>query len=367
MWILPFAIAIPGLLVGAVVLWGLVALRTKIRAEPVGDILIVAAHPDDCVIMAGEIAIDSLRVGHSVQVVYLTCGDTNPSSERAHTRRKESAEAWAIAGVPETDLHYCELPESKIGSPLKASNSEVDLATHRITMLISRLPLEAAVVIPADGENHIDHRMARQVAFQAITSSGRGDLRVLETPEYNDYYSLLHSPMKTLRYVVGVFPLLGHISMRFSNNPAEGFVDGGPGWRLSPDPKRILKKESMLRAFRSEDGELLVRLFGRRDLFRPTRKAASPQRLMPRAFVKLAHRRIAPSVVLLWLWILTSLVGLFAVLGSAIHMSRDPTLQFVALCGAGIFAANAFLRKRALETRLVWVSFALGLFIAAHL
>jgi len=358
---------IPGLLVGFVALWGSIALRTKICAEPIGDMLIVAAHPDDCVIMAGEIAIDSSRSGHSVQVVFLTCGDANAASERALTRRRESVVAWAMAGVPESALHYCELPESTMGGPLKASNFEADRARQRIQLLVSSLPLEAAVVVPADGETHIDHRMAREVALQAIASSGRTDLRTLETPEYNDYYSLPYSPMKTLRYVVGLVPVLRRGLMRSLNNPAEGFVDGGPGWRLSPDPDRILQKKSMLRAFRSEDGELLVRLFGRPDFFRPIRNVGSPQRLVLRPFVKLGNRRLAPSVVLLWLWIFTSSVGLLAVMGRTVHLSRHPALQFVALCGAVLFAAYAFLRKHPVETRLVWVSLALGLLVSTSL
>jgi LmbE family N-acetylglucosaminyl deacetylase len=367
LWILAFAVVIPGLLVGLVVLWGSIALRTKTRAESIGDMLIVAAHPDDCVIMAGEMAIDSARLGHSVQVVYLTCGDANAASERALTRRRESVVAWAMAGVPESALHYCGLSESTMGSPLRASDIEVDRARQRILLLVSRLPLEAAVVVPADGETHIDHRMAREVALQAIANSGRTDLRTLETPEYNDYYSLPYSPMKTLRYVVGLVPVLRRGLMRSLNNPAEGFVDGGPGWRLSPDPDRLLQKKSMLRAFRSEDGELLVRLFGRPDFFRPIHNVGSPQRLVPRAFVKLGHRRLAPSVVLLWLWVFTSSVGLLAVLGRTVYLGRHPTMQFVALCGAVLFAAYAFLGKHPLETRLVSASLALGLLIAASL
>lgn len=46
---------------------------------PPADLLILAAHPDDCAIIAGEYAQVSAAANKSIRIVYLTCGSADPN------------------------------------------------------------------------------------------------------------------------------------------------------------------------------------------------------------------------------------------------------------------------------------------------
>jgi len=359
-----FVVAISVFLMVSISLWGLARPRTAIRAEPLGDIAIVAAHQDDCVIMAGECAIESLRSGHSVRVIYLTCGDAETTSQRSATRCKESAAAWAMAGLPESSLHYCNLPESDMKKPSRPSEFELNRARLRLQSLLGNLPLGAAVVIPADGEQHLDHRMARELALEAVIGSGRDDLRLFEAAEYNLYYSMLDCPKKTLRYLLSLLPVLRHVFPEPPTSPAAGFVGGGSAWQLRPEPERILKKKAMLRAFQSEDGDLLVRLFGRPDCLRPIHDAESARRATVSGYLHLGERYLGKSVVLLLFLASLLLAGSGAMLGCAVRVGHG-ALLIVALSGVFLLVAYAFVREHPLETRLLLLSFAFGFISAA--
>src|SRR5690554_2654057 len=79
--------------------------RARVWNEAPRDAVILAAHQDDCVIAAGEYAVEAVAAGRRIDVVYLTCGDAKPGSRRARTRRAEALSAWGSLGVGPDRLH----------------------------------------------------------------------------------------------------------------------------------------------------------------------------------------------------------------------------------------------------------------------
>jgi hypothetical protein len=154
------------------------------------------------------------------------------------------------------------------------------------------------VFLPAPGESHVDHRGLRGVALEAWQRSERADLTFLEAPEYNDLLSVVQSPSKAFRVILGGIPLVSRLAV---GRPPEwaGFAAGGPYWTLPHSEARLAKRRDLLRAFVSENGELLVHIFGRFERYRPV---SSPARGLaeepPRGYVKLGGLRRGASALL---------------------------------------------------------------------
>ena len=233
------------------------------------DVLILAAHPDDCVIMAGEYAIEAIRANLSVQVVYLTCGDANPQTTYAKTRRHEAIEVWNGLGIPKHNLHFMDCPESpNLDGPIRLTKKQLVRARKSITAIIAQLPHDAVVIVPACGEAHVDHRILRSIGIEAHEAACRRDVVLMEAPEYNRYYSLVYTRAKALRYLLGVIPIFGQWLCRFVKYPAPEFPYSGNSLALPQNHRRLQQKRSMLRQFGSQDTNLLVRCFGYSDRFR---------------------------------------------------------------------------------------------------
>src|SRR3569832_1852259 len=61
--------------------------RPRVMTDPAKPALILAAHQDDCAILAGGYAIFAKQAGCRVQKAYLTCGAPSPGGPRAGARR----------------------------------------------------------------------------------------------------------------------------------------------------------------------------------------------------------------------------------------------------------------------------------------
>src|SRR5688572_12524631 len=84
--------------------------RPKHVSDDGGDVLIIAAHQDDCVIMAGEYAVYKANMSARVHIAYLTCGDSTCASVRSRTRYDEALQAWHTVGVPPEQIHFIGCP-----------------------------------------------------------------------------------------------------------------------------------------------------------------------------------------------------------------------------------------------------------------
>lgn len=223
------------------------------------DVLMLVAHSDDCVIIGAEYAYGAVSSGRSVSIVYLTCSGPNLEAEISQTRKNEALKAWSILGVPANNLTFLNLRQSNIGGPTYYSAVELENARHIFKSFILGLPKHAAIIIPARGELHVDHRTVRQLALEALHESNRTDIIIYESPEYNDHLSLLHAPERTMRVILRHIPASKFLIAPFAGSA--GYVDGSTG-RTFRNPTHLAKKKEMLMYFESQDGKLLVDYFG---------------------------------------------------------------------------------------------------------
>ena len=243
------------------------ARTPKPLRDPACHVLICVAHSDDCVIIGAEYAYGAIRNGLSVRVAYLTCSGPHPDSEIARTREREALEAWSKLGVPRENLTFANIPQSlTISGPASQADRDIACAKEMFQTVILSLPQNTAVIIPAHGEMHVDHRTVRKVTLQAIIDAKREDLQVYESPEYNAFLSLVHCPERTIRTILRHIPLMRRLIKPYAGS--SNYVNGSPGFVFRDTPSRLAKKRELMTSFTSQDGELLIRLFGYETLYR---------------------------------------------------------------------------------------------------
>lgn len=340
--------------------------RPRVMRDPAGPALILAAHPDDCVILAGAYALEARDAGQRVQVTYLTCGAAAPHLERAVTRKAEALAAWATIGLTPQDVTFLDLPEHPVDGVSSWSDGDRAGSRARIATLLRELAPRAAVFIPAAGEAHVDHRGLRQIALEAWRDAARGDLTFFEGPEYNAYLSVVQAPKKVWvalsRSVPGLARLVGHRQEAWT-----GFASGGRYWTLPASEARSERRRSLLRAFVSENGDLLVRLFGLYERYRPV---ADPDRGLadepPRGYVTVGGRRrgFSALLVLLVLAELTVVAAAAVVRLGANVVGRPSSWTRAGVVAVVLIAFVLGARRRvAVDARIVYWACAAGALI----
>src|SRR5262249_24852332 len=151
----------------------------------------------------------------------------DPDAEISRIRRMEALAAWSTLGVPQDNFTFADLPQSPIGEPPRYSDHDVERAKEIFKTLILSLPKDAAVIVPADGESHVDHGTVRKICLEAILDVKREDLIVYESPEYNGFLSVLHCPQRTARTILRNIPLLGRVIKPYTGR--SNYVSGPPG------------------------------------------------------------------------------------------------------------------------------------------
>jgi len=254
----------------AVILWRSV-LYPRQAQIPLADGLIVAAHPDDCVIAAGEYGIECVRGGKQLRIVYMTCGATTADSQHAKLRRTEAALAWSKANLAPACLTFMDAPESSPDEAPRQSAECLDRIASKLREAVARLSPGSVVVVPAAAERHVDHRTLRRIAIAAIAACGREDLLVYEAPEYSNYISLVCNPFRALRVLLGLLPVVWRIAGRVTLDAPYAYCPtfGLGAVRFPADESRLRLKGEMLSTFVSQG--TLQAAFGRPDVFRRVR------------------------------------------------------------------------------------------------
>jgi LmbE family N-acetylglucosaminyl deacetylase len=360
---------IPLLLAAAVLICSVLAGTPKPLRDPPRDVLICSAHSDDCVIMGAEYAYGAVQNGLSVRIAYLTCSGPDPDAEISQTRRVEALAAWSALGVPKENLAFINLSQSPINGPPSYSDRDIEGAREIFKTIILSLPKNAAVIVPARGESHVDHRTVREVSLHAVVDSKRDDLLVYETPEYNALLSLVHCPKRTIWTVLRHLPSLNRLVKPYAG--PSNYVNGPPGFVFRDTPGRLAKKKELLTYFPSQDGDLLVRLFGYET---PYRRVALSEHLRGpnKALCFSAFGRCCdPSALALGFAVLGMLffVGHKVARGLTIALSPAlPVDKGLALLG-GLVASAYFVRRvrrtASLETSLFAWAAAFGLISGA--
>ncbi len=328
------------------------------------ELLVLAAHPDDCAIVAGELAQVFLARGASVRLMYLTCGAPAASKQRASTRRGEAIAAWAGLGVPVENLAFLDFPHTDANADSAFTPQMRTQAERMISSTLRTAPHGAVVVLPAAGELHADHRALRDAAIGAIREASRPDLSVIEAPEYSPYLSIRHSPALAARFLLGAIPGAGRLAGA-AGDRGPTFFSGDPGCVLAPDPLRLERKRTLLRCFASENpGDVLVRLFGFPDRWRPC-DLGEPDRAT-RSFVAFDARIVSPAILLCLASLSAGLMALGAAVGGlgARAIGREPWASIiVGGLGAAIGAAAAW-KGPSVRRRLALLCVGAGLIAA---
>lgn len=287
-------------------------IKPRIWSFPPTNLIVLAAHPDDCVVISGEYALWALAHGMKVDIVYFTSGSDDPASSRAKIRACEAFAAWHSVGVSGTSLHFLGYGQSPMNGACLLGESELDDATDSIKNIVLSAQAGTAIFVPAAGETHVDHRTIRRIGLKAISDSGRKDLLILEAPEYNSSLSLARSPDKVVQYVLKTLPLIWRFGGDILNSAFPGFICGRDAGYIIDDAAINSKKKAMLRYFVSEDGGKLVRHFGYLNQFRPVTFPISPQdEKYGIAFVRIGKYRFGLSVIGLWFSIYLLTIGFF--------------------------------------------------------
>jgi LmbE family N-acetylglucosaminyl deacetylase len=228
---------------------GYTALRTHCNFTARGeDLLIVAPHPDDCVIMAGGYAMQTLQRGGRVRVAWLT---------GTPDRFREGRNAWGLIGLG---------PESLIEVRLAPVNLDLD-HLEEWTRVLRELVAEAqpdVVVVPLYEGGHRDHDLANYLTARAVASLPE-PVELLEAPLYNYYFSLRHTPEKLLDALSKRIPF-------YDYNAPPTFVASGPRRVLCMSEPELALKRRMLEQFVSQHPEDLVLHFAFNDRFQRYRE-----------------------------------------------------------------------------------------------
>ncbi|HET6582598.1 MAG TPA: PIG-L family deacetylase [Nannocystaceae bacterium] len=343
--------------------WVAVQRRPRALTDPARDVLIVAAHPDDCVIMAGGYALHALAQGRRVTVYYLTCGADRSEPERAATRRAEAIAAWGMAGVPADALVFGGLPEQGPDDTEARTHDDLARARREIERLMRGLSNGAALFVPAATEEHVDHRLLRRLALEALRATGRRDLAVYECAAYNAYISFVQAPHRALREALSAVPGVARW-FRGATHPWAGFGSGPPPVELPLSPERARRRRELLRAFASEQGDLLVQLFGASERYRPITDVAQalgePQ---PRGYLRMGGHYWSASALILLSAVL-ALVGIAAALFTAflvLAFAAGPLAIGLAVALACVVAGTALRPGLTRPTMLVHAAAALGI------
>ncbi len=89
--------------------------RRAAALEAEGRLWVLAPHPDDEVLMAGELLRAAIARGRPVSVVVMTNGDLSCTRD-GHARQGETVAALASLGVRESDVHFLGYPDGYLDS-----------------------------------------------------------------------------------------------------------------------------------------------------------------------------------------------------------------------------------------------------------
>lgn len=204
-------------------------------------LLILAPHEDDCVIAAGGIGAQNLRLGGATRVLYLA-PDEAPGM--AEVRAKEARAAWQLAGLDPADMRALDLlPTLRQRDPQRL----------RAAAAVLRAEIDAfgptVIVAPMFEGGHVHHDMTVGLLDQIVT--GSDDFRVYEAPEYTPLVSLFWTPHRVLTLCLRWLGLVSYYG------PPDG-IDGRTIFVFDLDADGLALKKRMLACFASQNAPSLV-------------------------------------------------------------------------------------------------------------
>lgn len=225
--------------------------------------MVFAPHPDDEVIGAGGIIIQTMKNGGDVRVVYLTTGisSSNKNPEQIAIREKEAVSTMKLAGVNENKLIF-----------LRCSNGDLtkisicNKCIKKISQII-RADVPDYIFIPAYEGGHIDHDMTNFILYKTLTALKLNRMQIFEYAEYTSYLKIDINTMKrVLRRFCKCIPF---VNFRFPNNfIPHNRLSHIPAFQLKMSDEELNLKLELLKQYSSQNPTDLIFWHGFPDRFR---------------------------------------------------------------------------------------------------
>lgn len=141
--------------------------RTPLPLDAVGELIVVAAHPDDETLGAGGLIADCARRGIPVRIVVVTDG---AASDRGTPGLASLRAAELIAAIrvlaPNATI-------DRVGLPDGATRERRDEVRAALEPIVSGSSPQALVVAPWRGDGHRDHRVVGEVTAELAAAASR--------------------------------------------------------------------------------------------------------------------------------------------------------------------------------------------------
>ncbi|HEY1793396.1 MAG TPA: PIG-L deacetylase family protein [Opitutaceae bacterium] len=160
-------------------------LRSRpIDAASLGQVLVVAPHPDDESLGCGATIASLAGAGHSVSVLFLTDGEHSHAAypeidprALAVRRRAEALAATALLGIGPARIRFAQLPDGRLPALVSAGDAaSVGILASAITDL-----RPCTILLPYRRDGSSDHEAAFVLVARAVTKSAH-PCRILEFP-----------------------------------------------------------------------------------------------------------------------------------------------------------------------------------------
>ncbi len=209
-------------------------------------LLILAPHPDDCVLIGGGQAQQTLAAGGAVKIVHFTNGASKDDAEAASRRAQEARAAWEMAGQVAIEcFDYADL--EGLTNP-----AEIQAAVERLALLLNDYAPDR-VVVPAYEGGHYQHDVVHLIANEARART-QSAAEFWEATVYHLRVSWSLTPERLLGFA--------RRALKMPVAPAPEPAFPGPVWAPVLTQSQLELKRRMLRAFVSQSPEALVAAAG---------------------------------------------------------------------------------------------------------
>ena len=218
------------------------------------NIVIFAAHQDDGVIMAGGYAMQTIKRSGKVIVFYMFDGEPGNGRKRNITRMNESFRAWELIGLEKINIHFLDYDEY-FGLN---DNNEIEECIDEVVDIFKENRFDI-IFIPLYEGGHYQHDITNYIVSRAYLRSGTKG-KLYECPEYNAYYSLNNTPEKFFSLITKFVPFY-----EYKSPPL--FIRKDNRLYLDMSDEELMLKRKMLQAFKTQDVERLLSLYGFKDSY----------------------------------------------------------------------------------------------------
>ena len=148
-------------------------------SEDIGNLLVLAPHPDDESLGCGGLIATIAEAGCQVSVIFITSGtashtsQTHPPAVLSKLRETEAKDACLNLGVKEANIHYLKAPDSELE---QLDHTALTFLAGRIVDIHSKGKF-SALAMPWRRDPHPDHRVVHSIGDMVIKSVSSGLLK----------------------------------------------------------------------------------------------------------------------------------------------------------------------------------------------